>query len=259
MVDILRKAFRSAYYTLYGSSGKNIKINNEDYTVSAHVARGITSTIDEVPLKLLSNMAVNASVLFDVGGNIGVIATILAKKMKKGTTIYSFEPAPLSFKYLADTARVQKGNAKIIPVNLAVSNNNDKLYFTNDGNSCTNHIATGEEANTISIDCITIDAYCTNNKVVPQVMKVDIEGAEFWALEGMQQTLRNNNVMVLVEIHQGYLAEHNITGDMFGTIIGNIGYRAFTATGKEIPGNEVIKHSCVILSKEKVPDAIFNI
>ena len=52
MVGILRKAFRSSYYALYGKAGKNIKINNEDYTVSAHIARGIASEIDEVPLKL---------------------------------------------------------------------------------------------------------------------------------------------------------------------------------------------------------------
>jgi len=259
MVDILRKAFRSSYYALYGKLGKTIRINNEDYTVSAHVARGISGTIDEVPLKLLSNLARNANLLFDIGGNIGVIASILAKLMKPGSVIHSFEPAPLSYKYLADTARVQKGNAKIIPVNLAVSNNNDKLYFTNDGNSCTNHIASEGEANTISIDCITIDAYCAKHKAIPSVMKIDIEGAEYWALEGMQNTLKNNNITVLVEIHQGYLADHNITGEMFGRIIDNIGYHAYTANGTEIPGTQVIKHSCVIISKEKVPAEIFKI
>src|SRR5580658_7176486 len=104
MIAILRKAFRAIYYTLYGNSGKNIRINNETYTVSAHVARGISNTIDEVPLKLLANLSKTADVLFDIGGNIGVIATILSGKMKKGSIIYSFEPAPLSFKYLADTA-----------------------------------------------------------------------------------------------------------------------------------------------------------
>ena len=259
MLNILRKAFRSSYYTVYGKSGKNIKINNQDYTVSAHVARGISPVINEVPLKLLSNLAKNATILFDIGGNIGVIATILAKLMKPGTVVYSFEPAPLSYKYLADTARVQKGNAKIIPVNLAISNNNDKLHFTNDGNSCTNHIASSEEANIISVDCITIDAFCSKNKVMPQVMKIDIEGAEYWALQGMQQTLRNNNITVLVEIHQGYLAEHNITGPMFGEIIRNIGYRAWTESGTEITGDEVINHTCVILSKDTIPASIFNI
>ena len=259
MPDFLRKAFRTSYYLLHGRSGKNIKINNEDYTVSAYVARGITPTIDEVPLKLLLNLSENAATLFDIGGNIGVIATILAKKMKPESVIYSFEPAPLSYKYLADTARVQKGNAKIIPVNLAISNNSDKLHFTNDGNSCTNHIADANETNTVSVDCITIDAWCAKNNVLPEVMKIDIEGAEFWALEGMKATLKNNNIKVLLEIHQGYLTGHKITGAMFGKVIEEIGYRVFSSTGMELAGDQILKYSCVILSKEVLSAEIYKI
>ena|ERR1700733_10656656 len=259
MVDILRKLFRAFYYTVYGAKGKKIKINSETYTVSAHVARGINNTIDEVPLKLLINLASNADVLFDIGGNIGVIAMILSGKMKKDSVVYSFEPAPLSFKYLADTARVQKGNAKIIPVNYAVGNNNNKLYFTNDGNSCTNHIASADEPNVISIDCITIDSYCAKNKVIPQVIKIDIEGAEYWALEGMQQTLKNNNCKVLVEIHQKYLMDKHIDGKMFARIINSIGYKVFDAGGNEITGEEMINHTCVLLAKETIPENVFRI
>ncbi len=259
MVDVLRKVFRFSYYLAYGRSGKGVRINNEDYNVSAYVARGISSSIDEVPLKLLANLCVNADTLFDIGGNIGIIAMILAKKMKPGTTIYSFEPAPLSFKYLEDSARVQKGNARIIPVNYAVSNNNDKLYFTNDGNSCTNHISAANEKGTISIDSVTIDAFCETNKVVPQVMKIDIEGAEYWALEGMQKTLRNNDCTVLVEIHQGYLESNGIDNHKFGKLIDTIGYKVFNTVGDEIKSDDAMKNSCVILSRKPLPKNIFQI
>jgi FkbM family methyltransferase len=259
MTEILRNIFRSAYYAVYGGSGKKIRINDEEYRVSAYVARGINSIIDEVPLKLLSNMSRNASVVFDVGANIGIIAMILAKKMKPGSMIYSFEPAPLSFKYLRDNARVQNGNATITAVNVAVSNNNDKLYFTNDGNSCTNHIAAGKNEGTISVDATTIDGFCKANKVIPEVIKIDIEGAEYWALLGMQQTLKNNNCLVLVEIHTVFLQDNNITGQMFADLVGAIGYKVFDTTGNQINANLMLDHDCVILSKEKPAAEIFNI
>ncbi len=201
MVNLLRNIFRSSYYLLHGRSGKTIRINNEDYTVSAHVARGINKEIDEVPLRLLLRLCREAAVVFDIGANIGVIATIVAKKMKLGSVIYSFEPAPLSYRYLQDTARVQKGAAAIVPVNLAVSNNSDKLYFTNDGNSCTNHVSTASDKGVIVVDSTSIDSFCTSNNIIPQVIKIDIEGAEFWALQGMQQTLKNNDCIVLLEVH----------------------------------------------------------
>ncbi len=256
---MLKRIFRYFYRLLYLKSGKGIKINNEDYNVSAYVARGINSVIDETPLKLLINLSRNAETVFDIGGNIGVIAVILAKKMQPGTTIYSFEPAPLSYQYLEDTARVQKGNARIITVNNAVSNNNEKLAFTNDGNSCTNHISTQQEEGTVLIDAITIDSFCEKSKVIPQVMKIDIEGAEYWALEGMQKTLKNNNCMVLVEIHGAFLTENHINGAMFGNIVDNIGYKVYNTKGEEIRGSEIMENACVILAKSKPDDAIFKI
>ncbi len=259
MVPTLRKIFRGLYYTAYGASGKKITINGETYTVSAHVARGIKSNIDETPLKLLCNMCLATDVLFDIGANIGVISVILAKKMKHGSVIHAFEPAPQSYNYLKDTARVQKGNARVITVNYAVSNKNDKLYFTNDGNSCTNHVMATQEKNTIAVNAITIDEYCQLNNVIPGVIKIDVEGAEFWALEGMRQTLKNNNITVLVEIHQGYLLENGITGLSFKQYLDTINYRAFTETGVEIPAEEIINHVCVILARQKPADAIFNI
>lgn len=258
-MSVLKDIARSAYYSVYGKSGISVKINNEDYVVSAHVARGLGSVIDEVPLKLLSNLCKEADVLFDIGANIGIIAMILAKKMKPGTTIYSFEPAPVSFKYLADTARVQKGNAKIKAENVAISNEDGKLYFTNDGHSCTNHVATADEAGVISVDAITMDSFCKHNKVVPQVVKVDVEGAEYLALQGMRDTLKNNNCTVLMEMHLIQLKESGVSGQMFADIIDEVGYKAFSETGAEIASNEVMSHACVILAREKPGTHIFNI
>lgn len=251
MKNLLRSVFRFSYYAVYGGSGKTIKINNTDYTVSAHIARGISRVIDELPLKLLTNLAKKADTVFDVGANVGIIATMVAREMKPGTTIYSFEPAPLSFKYLADTARVQKGSAAIKPFNFAVSSSTGKLYFTNDGNSCTNHVAKEDEANVIAVEALSLDAFCKQHRVVPDVIKVDIEGAEYWALQGMEQLLKDNNINVLMEVHANFLIENNITGAMFAEIIDRIGYKVYSAEGKEINSSDILTKACVIIARQK--------
>ena len=259
MVNILRKLFRSLYYAVYGKGGKVIKINNEDYNVSAYVARGINSVIDEVPLELLVNLCRNADMVLDVGGNIGVVAMIVAKKMKPGSRMHSFEPGPGAFRYLADNARVQSGNAKITAHNYAISNENGKIQFTDGADATTNHIADQANANTVAIDAITIDWFCEKHKIAPQVIKVDIEGAEYWALEGMQQTLKNNNCRVLMEIHQTFLQEHNIDSKMFGQIIDAVGYKVYNEQGKQVGNDQVMYNTCVILSRDYPGDDVFKI
>lgn len=213
------------------------------------MARGIKRQIDEAPLKILSNICKNKNTLLDIGGNIGIIAAILSKKMPKGSVIYSFEPAPLSFKYLADTARVQKGNARIVPVNNAVSNNTEKIYFTNNGSSCTNQISTANAANTIAIQPIRIDDFCRENNIVPELIKIDIEGAEYLALDGMRKTLKNTNCIVLVEIHKKQLVDSNVTNEMFAQLIEDIGYNIYDTKGKNADSNRVLDHECIILSR----------
>ena len=257
--NIFRTLFRALYYRLYGGKGKEILINNKTYTVSAHVARGIHATIDEIPLKLLLNLCKEADILFDIGANIGLISIILSKEMKSNSKIYSFEPAHNTFRYLKDTARVQKGNAAITPVNFAVSSEVGQLQFTDLERSTRNQITTGKQAGTISINATTVDSFCTKNNVVPQVIKVDIEGAEYWALLGMKQTLINNTCIVLVEIHKEYLESNGIASKMFKNFVDSINYKVFNTTGNEIDGNEIMNNPCVILAAQKPPASIFSI
>ena len=111
---------------------------------------------------------------------------------------------------------------------------------------------------TVEVDAITIDSYCAANKVVPQLMKIDVEGAEFWALEGMKQVLKDNNIIVLVEIHYDFLTANNIGGANFKSLVDEIGYQVYDEKGKKIASQEIINNACVILSKENLSEAAFK-
>ena len=254
---IFRKLFRDIYYAAYGRSGKAITINNENFVVSAHVARGISPAIGDISLQLLSKLCADVEVLFDLGANIGVMSIILSKKMKPGSVIYAFEPVPNTFKYLADSARVQKGHARILPSMCAVSDRNGTLTFTDLERTTRNHLIEDKEAKGIEVASITLDSFCSDNKVIPQLIKIDIEGAEYLALLGMQQTLKNNDCTVLLEIHQEYLAAHGVTGKMFADMVNAIDYHVFAVNGQEINPEEIIKNTCVILARNKPSQEVF--
>lgn len=255
--NLFRQAFRDVYYGIYGKKGKEIVINNENYIVSAHVARGIRPYIDDIPLQLLSKLCKDADVVCDLGANIGIISTVLAKRMKPGSNLYSFEPGATAFKYLSDNARVQNGNAKINPINCAVSNKNEMLQFSISANTTRNHIAKTQEANTVSVKAVTLDSFCQERKITPQLIKIDIEGAEYWALEGMKDTLGNNSCVVLVEIHTDYLTANGVTGKLFEEYLSSIGYKVFDAYGKEITGSDMLHTACVILAKSRPAQSVF--
>lgn len=54
---------------------------------------------------------------------------------------------------------------------------------------------------------ITIDDYCTSYAVYPQVLTLDVEGAELEVLRGAQGVLRQKRPTVFVSIHPAFLRE----------------------------------------------------
>ena len=57
----------------------------------------------------------------------------------------------------------------------------------------------------IFVKTTTIDEYCTENRVVPDGIKIDVEGAERLVIEGGQQTIDRYAPWILLEFHGQYM------------------------------------------------------
>jgi len=55
------------------------------------------------------------------------------------------------------------------------------------------------------VKAITMDKYIEENDLKPTLIKIDVEGAEYNVLQGMEQTLQQSQVKLLVEIHANVL------------------------------------------------------
>lgn len=97
-----------------------------------------------------------------------------------------------------------------------------------------NRIALGGKANFIDTlisdhknkDTITIDSFIKKENIkVVDVIKIDVEGAEFKVLKGMSECLKNFKPRLLIEIHPYYIV--NVEGDSLKdlcNLIENKGY-----------------------------------
>ena len=148
----------------------------------------------------------SAGVAFDIGANIGDYSRMLSSKFHK---VYAFEPHSYNVEII-------KKNTfpNIIIEQMAISNVSGtcKLYTQPDnlitGHSISKHIITHpnwqlKEERFIEVPCITIDDFCEQNKITPSFIKMDIEGGEDFAWEGAIKTLRENNIVIALEIHYG--------------------------------------------------------
>ena len=151
--------------------------------------------------KIIEKITNPGDVMVDIGANIGYFS-LLAGKL--GAIVHAFEPEPKNYIYLENNIQ----GYQITPYNVAISNKNgrEKLYLCHydsghhtiqqdkgikeyRNTSLIRKIIDIPKVKTIEISARTLDSFDLG-KV--DIIKLDCEGSEGIALEGMEVTLRKN-------------------------------------------------------------------
>ena len=146
--------------------------------------------------------------VIDIGANIGFYTVQFSKKVGKTGKVIAVEPAKNNIYLLKKTIR--KNQLKnVFLISKAVSSNSEmgKLYVS-DGHSGDHRIYnTTSNRKSISIKTITIDALTKNEERV-DLIKMDIQGAEHFAIKGIQETLKRfPNIIIVTEFSPQMLIE----------------------------------------------------
>lgn len=80
---------------------------------------------------------------------------------------------------------------------------------------------------------ITVDALVEAARLEPSFVKIDVEGAEWAVLAGMQRTLGRHRPVVMLELHPQWLP-HGVSSDDVTGLLASHGYE-FTEIGEKTP------------------------
>ena len=139
----------------------------------------------------------------DIGANLGYFTVIAAGRVGPLGKVYSYEPDSRNFKLLKENIAVNNfKNVTAIPIALSDCAGTRELFFGD--NQCTHSFSDKKGAGIFeSVPTDTLDNSLKSlgsSKV--DIIKIDIEGAEPIALEGMRETIRiNPNLTMLFEFY----------------------------------------------------------
>lgn len=150
---------------------------------------------DRYELKLFYKWISPGQVIVDIGANIGFYSVFFSKLTGNNGRVYSFEPDKLNYKHLE---KITKTYNNIETINLALSEKQEtiKLYVSHRLNVDHRTYKPEKFKNSYEIEATSLDNYL--NQKTPDVIKMDIQGAEFSALKGMKNTLSNNPDIILL-------------------------------------------------------------
>jgi len=149
------------------------------------------------------------TVFYDLGAHIGYYS-LLANCVISTGKIYAFEPLPanrLVFEKIValNKAQIQHHNIELFP--FAVSDSSKELSFSNDPDHAEGNtfIQTSpvfaHAANSIMVKSISIDEWIKQAHAAPDIIKIDVEGAEYEVLKGAMHTLQTYKPKILLATH----------------------------------------------------------
>lgn len=168
-------------------------------------------------VKFLTEHLKNDSNFVDLGAYQGYF-TLIASKMIKTGTIYSFEPCVGSYEILRKNIELHNlTNVKAF--NMAISHRvGDTVLQWRYGAECVSRIfdipSDNNEYHLDTIPCTCLDDYFKDETI--DCMKIDIEGAEIELFEGAKKFFdRNKQCKVILELHSSNIRHRDINYDMF--------------------------------------------
>jgi len=138
--------------------------------------------------------------VYDVGANAGIYTLLASRKAGASGKVYAFEPLERNLRYLhGHVAMNQLQNCVVLEV--AVSDKDGTQRFSAAAwHHCMGRLAPDGE---LEIPTVTLDhcIYGERQLRPPNVIKIDVEGAELPVLQGTSRALTEYHPSVFVETH----------------------------------------------------------
>ncbi len=205
----------------------------------------------EAEVNLLRHCAAQpGAVLFDVGANVGIWSTMMAKH-NPAARIYAFEPAPFTFEMLVQNVEAN-GASNVTCENSAAAEVEGRLRFEEPPNAfLLSRLAPRGEgapacerfasAKVVEVQGVVLDSYCAAHGVEHiHFMKIDVEGAEPLVLRGLSRMLRERRVdRILIEAEAVNLEAMGASTTQLCAVVESVGYALFKLDKDGQPGKSM--------------------
>jgi FkbM family methyltransferase len=139
-------------------------------------------------------------VVYDLGANVGyytLLSAVLAGPLGR---VFAFEPLPRNLEFLRRHLSLNRiDNATVIEA--AVADRSGTVRFEEDASTSKGRIAA---QGTLEVRSVALDELVARERMPrPDLLKIDIEGGEFLALQGARRILTESHPVIFLSTHSG--------------------------------------------------------
>ena len=174
--------------------------------------------------------------VLDVGAHIGLYTLPASRVIAPDGLIYAFEPAARNVEVLERHLRFNRvTNVRVVPCLVGQLDTGAAAFFERaDQVDGMNAVAVHKQRHLYvetSRPQVTLDRFCADEGIRPDVVKIDVEGAEMNLIRGATRVLREDRPTLFLSVHPGRLEALDASPDAVATLLTQLGYRAYRHDG----------------------------
>lgn len=148
----------------------------------------------------LRDLCKPGSIVFDVGGNMGGLTSAMSRLVGPKGTVCTFEASPRIIGYLQGNV-VAQGHSNVTVYHRAVYARSNEIITIYDGDHLNDSIYAEQSPTKIGrpVKTLALDDFCDASGLTPDLIKMDIEGAEYDALLGAVRMIERDHPHFLLE------------------------------------------------------------
>lgn len=189
--------------------GSKMHLNLEDFGLSKQLF--LNGIREPECTRIMKEQLKKDMTIAEIGANIGYYALMEASIVGKNGKIYAIEPFPPNYELLKKNIDINLYNDRIELFNLAISNKpgKTKLYIKDKHNLC-NMLESDSDKSYVEVETKTLDEFIKGKKL-PDIIRMDIEGFEYYVVEGMKKTLEQcEQCKMFIEVHPFQMYEKGL-------------------------------------------------
>lgn len=137
-------------------------------------------------------------IVYDLGAHVGFYTLLASELVGKNGIVVSFEPFNQNFEYLLNHVNMNACK-NVIVNNIAVSNFSGVSYFQEGEGTYTGHLSGNGK---IIVETIKLDDYVDeNSNLIPNCLKIDVEGEEYAVLQGAKKIISEYHPKIFLATH----------------------------------------------------------
>jgi FkbM family methyltransferase len=163
-------------------------------------------------------------VIVDVGAFLGYFALLGVNAASRGRA-YAFEPDPRDFPWLSHNIEVNGLSDRVQALPTALSDRPGwvTFYLAQEDQTQSSVYPLTNHGRSVQVEAVTLDAFLGDT--LPDIVKIDVEGAELQALEGMTRSIQRGRPLLFVEWNPGALIRAGAQPEILLRRLEELGYR----------------------------------